>query len=169
QSMAMYRAEGVFEQISQEYKKLTGREYPILDLYRMDDAEVVLFVLNSASEISKVAVDKLRDQGVKAGLIAPNMIRPFPAKNMVLEVKAALFSHGVKDIHVISRIYGLGGKDFYLEDAIHFLETGMEAIEKGEVEKPFDYYGHTPGDPAKAPKRVVEPIPYEELNTGLIK
>lgn len=195
QSMAMYRAEDVFEQISQEFTLLTGREYPILDLYRMDDAEVVLFVLNSASEISKVAVDKLRESGIKAGLIAPNMIRPFPAKkiaealknakavvigdradsygghggNMVLEVKAALFTHGVKDIHVISRIYGLGGKDFYLEDAIAFFEIGVEAIEKGYVEKPFDYYGHTPGDPSKAPKRVVEPIPYEELKTGLIK
>jgi len=195
QSMAMYRAEAVFEQISREYAKLTGREYPILDLYRMDDAEVVLFVLNSASEISKVAVDQLREKGIKAGLIAPNMIRPFPALqiaealkhakavvvgdradsygghggNMVLEVKAALFTHGVKDVHVISRVYGLGGKDFYLEDAIHLFETGLEAIENGFVEKPFDYYGHTPGDPAKAPKRVVEPIPYEELNTGLIK
>lgn len=195
QSMAMYRAEAVFEQISQEYAKLTGREYPILDLYRMDDAEVVVFVLNSASEITKVAVDKLREKGIKAGAIAPNMIRPFPAKkiaealknakavvvgdradsygghggNMVLEVKAALFTHGVKDIHVISRIYGLGGKDFYLEDALAFFETGLDAIEKGFVEKPFDYHGHTPGDPAKAPKRVVEPIPYEELKTGLIK
>lgn len=195
QSMAMYRAEDVFEQISQEFALLTGREYPILDLYRMDDAEVVLFVLNSASEISKVAVDKLRERGIKAGLVAPNMIRPFPAKkiaealknakavvvgdradsygghggNMVIELKSALFSHGVKDTHVISRIYGLGGKDFYLEDAIAFLETGVEAIEKGYVEKPFDYYGHTPGDPSKAPQRVVEPIPYEELKTGLVK
>src|SRR5690606_16104874 len=89
QSMAMYRAEAVFEQISQEYAKLTGREYPILDLYRMDDAEVVVFVLNSASEITKVAVDKLREKGIKAGAIAPNMIRPFPAKKIAEALKNA--------------------------------------------------------------------------------
>jgi pyruvate ferredoxin oxidoreductase alpha subunit len=194
QTVAMYKAGEVFEEISKEYTKLTGREYPILDLYRMDDAEIVLFVLNSASEISKVAVDQLREKGIKAGLIAPNMIRPFPAKqiaealknakaviigdradsygghggNMTLEVKAALLTHGVKDIHVISRVYGLGGKDFYLEDALALFDIAQDAVESGVVEKPFDYYGHTPGDPSKAPKRVVEPLKYEDLKTGLI-
>jgi len=194
QSMAMYRAGEVFDEIRKEYAKLTGRDYPILDLYRMEDAEVALFMLNSASEITKVAVDKLRAQGIKAGSISPNMIRPFPAKqiadalrnvkalvvgdradsygghggNMVNEVKAALFTHGVKDIHVISRIYGLGGKDFFLEDALAFFDLALDAVKKGKVEVPFDYFGHTPGDPAKAPKRVLEPMKYEELKTGLI-
>ncbi|HZG56826.1 thiamine pyrophosphate-dependent enzyme [Paenibacillus sp.] len=194
QSVAMYNAEEVFDEIRKEYAALTGRDYPILDLYMMDDAEVVLFTLNSASEITKVAVDQLRAKGVKAGSIAPNMIRPFPGKqiaealknvkavvvadradsygakggNMTLEVKAALFTHGVKDIHVISRIYGLGGKDYFLEDAHAFFELAIDAAEKGKVEVPFDYYGHTPGDPDKAPKRILEPMAYEDLKTGLI-
>src|SRR5690606_3138758 len=38
QSVAMYNAGRVFERISQEYKELTGRDYPVLDLYRMEDA-----------------------------------------------------------------------------------------------------------------------------------
>jgi len=175
QSMAMYRAGEVFDEIRKEYAKLTGRDYPILDVYQMDDAEVVLFMLNSSSEITKVAVDQLRAKGIKAGSIAPNMIRPFPAKeiaevlknakavvvgdradsygahggNMVNEVKAALYTHEVKNIHVISRVYGLGGKDFFLEDAVAFFEFAIDAMNKGYVEKPFDYYGHTPGDPDK--------------------
>ena len=194
QTVAMYNAGEVFDEIRKEYAQLTGRDYPILDLYRMEDAEVVLFTLNSASEITKVAVDQLREKGVKAGSIAPNMIRPFPAKqiaealknakaivvgdradsygghggNMVNEVKAALFTHGVKDIHVISRVYGLGGKDFFLEDEHALFELAIDAANKGYVEKPFDYYGHTPGDPDKAPKRVLEPMAYEDLKTGLI-
>ncbi|HZG87653.1 thiamine pyrophosphate-dependent enzyme [Paenibacillus sp.] len=194
QTVAMYNAGEVFDEIRKEYAQLTGRDYPILDLYRMDDAEVVLFMLNSASEITKVAVDQLREKGVKAGSITPNMIRPFPAKqiaealknakaivvgdradsygghggNMVNEVKAALFTHGVKDIHVISRVYGLGGKDFFLDDAHALFELAIDAANKGYVEKPFDYYGHTPGDPDKAPKRVLEPMAYEDLKTGLI-
>jgi len=194
QSMAMYRAGEVFEEISREYAELTGREYPLLDLYRMEDAEVVVFTLNSASEITKVAVDQLREKGIKAGSMAPNMIRPFPAKqiadalrgkkaivvgdradsygghggNMTLEVKAALLTHGVKDVLVISRVYGLGGKDYYLEDAHAFFQLAIEAAEKGRVDVPFDYYGHTPGDPDKAPKRILEPMKYEDLKTGLI-
>ncbi|RKN84909.1 thiamine pyrophosphate-dependent enzyme [Paenibacillus ginsengarvi] len=194
QSMAMYRAEDVYERIRKEYAELTGRDYPILDLYRMEDAEVAVFLMNSASEIIKDVVDQLRAQGIKAGSIAPNMIRPFPQKqiaealkkvkavtvgdradsygghggNMVNEIKAALFTQGNRDTLVISRVYGLGGKDFYAEDGHNLFKFAIEAAEKGYVEKPFDYYGHTPGDPAKAPKRVLNPMKYEDLKTGLI-
>ena len=65
-----------------EYAELTGRDYPILDQYRMEDAEVAVFLMNSASEIIKDVVDQLRGKGIKAGSIAPNMIRPFPAKEI---------------------------------------------------------------------------------------
>src|SRR5690606_3146932 len=50
QSEAMYRAEAVYDRIRTEYYELTGRNYPILDLYRMEDAEVAVFLMNSASE-----------------------------------------------------------------------------------------------------------------------
>ncbi|NBI27883.1 thiamine pyrophosphate-dependent enzyme [Chengkuizengella marina] len=195
QSEAMYRAEGVYERIQKEYAELTGREYPVLDLYRMEDAEVAVFLMNSSSEIVKDVVDQLREKGIKAGSIAPNIIRPFPQKqivealknvkaitvgdradsygahggNMVNEIKAALFTYGNTTTKVISRIYGLGGKDFYAEDGHHFFQLAIEAVEKDKVEVPFDYHGHTPGDPDKAPKRVLEPMKYEDLNTGLIK
>ncbi|OUM96656.1 MAG: pyruvate synthase [Thermobacillus sp. ZCTH02-B1] len=194
QSEAMYRAAKVYDEIRREYAVLTGRDYPMLDLYRMEDAEVAVFLLNSAAEIIKDVVDQLRAKGIKAGAISPNVIRPFPQReiaealknvkavtvgdradsygayggNMTLEVKAALFTHGNTTTKVISRIYGLGGKDFYAEDGHHFFQLAIEAAEKGYVEKPFDYYGLTPGDPDKAPKRVIEPLKYEEVKTGLI-
>src|SRR5690606_23409197 len=69
---------------------------------------------------------------------------------------------------VISRIYGLGGKEFYAEDGHHFFQLAIEAAKTGQVEVPFDYYGHTPGDPEKAPKRVLNPLKFEDLKTGLI-
>lgn len=194
QSMAMYKAGEVFDRIRKEYAVLTGRDYPILDQYRMEDAEVAVFLLNSSAEIIKDVVDQLREQGIKAGSISPNIIRPFPAKeiaealkhvkavtvgdradsygghggNMVNEIKAAFMTHGVHDTMVISRIYGLGGKDFYAEDGHALFEAAIEAVKTGVVAKPFDYHGHTPGDPAKAPKRVLEPMKYEDLKTGLI-
>lgn len=194
QSMAMYRAEHVFDRIRTEYAELTGRDYPILDLYCMEDAEVAVFLMNSASEIIKDVVDQLRAQGIKAGSIAPNLIRPFPQKaiaealknvkavtvgdradsygghggNMVNEIKAALFTLGNHDTMVISRIYGLGGKDFYNEDGHALFQFAIDAVEKGKVEVPFDYYGHSVGDPNRTMKRVLNPMKYEELNTGLI-
>lgn len=195
QSEAMYNAGRVFDRIRKEYAELTGRDYPILDLYRMEDAEVAVFLMNSASEIIKDVVDQLREKGIKAGSIAPNMIRPFPRKeivealknvkaitvgdradsygayggNMVNEIKAALFTYGNHNTMVISRIYGLGGKDFYAEDGHHFFELAIDAVKKGKVEVPFDYFGHTPGDPNKKSERTLNPLKYEDVNTGLVK
>ncbi|MBA9086910.1 pyruvate ferredoxin oxidoreductase alpha subunit [Fontibacillus solani] len=194
QSQAMYNAEKVFERIADEYAVLTGREYKMLDMYRMEDAEVAVFLMNSASEIIKDVVDDLRRQGIKAGSIAPNMIRPFPQKqiaealknvkaitvgdradsygahggNMVNEIKAALFTYGNQSTKVVSRIYGLGGKEFYAEDGHHLFSLAVEAAKLNKVDVPFDYYGHTPGDPEKAPKRVLQPLKFEDLKTGLI-
>lgn len=194
QSQAMYNAERVFERISDEYAELTGRKYEMLDTYRMEDAEVAVFLMNSASEIIKDVVDDLRRQGIKAGSIAPNVIRPFPQKqiaealknvkavtigdrgdsygahggNMTNEIKAALFTHGNRTTQVVSRVYGLGGKEFYAEDGHHLFSLAIEAAQKGRVDVPFDYYGHTPGDKEKAPKRVLNPLRFEDLKTGLI-
>ncbi|MHC0036289.1 thiamine pyrophosphate-dependent enzyme [Pseudoneobacillus sp. C159] len=194
QSEAMYKAEEVFERISKEYAELTGREYPILDLYRMEDAEIAVFMLNSAAEVCKDVADAFRAKGIKAGVISPNMIRPFPQKqivealrnikavtigdradsygarggNMALEIRAALQTYGNVTTKVVNRVYGLGGKDFYADDAEHFFQIALEAAEQSFVEKPFDYFGHTPGRKDLAPKRVLNPLKKEDLNTGLI-
>ncbi|WP_019640249.1 thiamine pyrophosphate-dependent enzyme [Paenibacillus fonticola] len=194
QSQAMYKAEEVFERIAEEYELLTGRKYEMLDTYRMEDAEVAVFLMNSASEIIKDVVDNLRSQGIKAGSIAPNMIRPFPQRkiaealknvkavtvgdradsygahggNMSNEIKAALFTYGNTTTQVVSRVYGLGGKEFYAEDGHYLFSLAIEAANSQRVEVPFDYYGHTPGDAEKAPKRLLKPLRFEDLKTGLI-
>ena len=87
---------------------------------------------------------------------------------MALEVRAALQTYGNTEIKVVNRIFGLGGKDFYADEAEQFFQLAIDAVEAGKVEVPFDYFGHTPGDPELAPKRRVEPLKKEDLNTGLI-
>ena len=75
-------------------EKISGRKYEVLDLYRMEDADVALFLLNSAAETAKDVADKLREKkGIKAGVISPNMIRPFPdaeIREALKNVKAVL-------------------------------------------------------------------------------
>ncbi|KYD16475.1 Pyruvate:ferredoxin oxidoreductase, alpha subunit [Parageobacillus caldoxylosilyticus] len=195
QSEALYRAQEVFKQVAREYAALSGREYPVLDLYRMEDAEVALFLLNSAAETAKDVVDKLRAKGIKAGVISPNMIRPFPAEeirsalkqvkalligeradsygahgpNMTHEVKSALQEDKENKTIVLSRVFGVGGKDFYAEDAEAFFQMAIEAMEKGYAKKPFDYFGHVPGRPEKRQTPVMEPMHGDAFKTGLIQ
>jgi pyruvate ferredoxin oxidoreductase alpha subunit len=194
QSNAILRAGEVFEEVAREYAAVSGRSYETLDLYRMEDAEVAVFLLNSAAESAKDVVDRLREQGVKAGVISPNILRPFPAeaiRNALGGVKALLvgeradsyganganLTHEVKsaiqDIRgpqpiVLSRIFGLGGKDFYADDAEAFFRLALDAKDKGYAEKPFDYYGQTPGNPDKKLEPVLAPMNGDTFKSGLI-
>ncbi|WP_423801555.1 thiamine pyrophosphate-dependent enzyme [Neobacillus sp. SAB-20_R2A] len=195
QSEAMYNAGEVFREVAAEYAKLSGREYSVLDLYKMEDAEVALFLLNSAAESAKDVVDQLRSQGIKAGVISPNIIRPFPAKeirealknvkallvgeradsygahgpNLTHEIKSALQDDKTNKTIVLSRVFGMGGKDFYASDAHEFFNMAIDAKEKGYAEKPFDYFGHVPGNPEKILKPVITPQQGDTYKSGLIE
>jgi 2-oxoglutarate ferredoxin oxidoreductase subunit alpha len=50
------------------------------ELYKTDDAELVLVAYGTTARIVKSVVNKLRDQGIKAGLLRPITIFPFPEK-----------------------------------------------------------------------------------------
>jgi pyruvate ferredoxin oxidoreductase alpha subunit len=195
QSEAIYNAGEVYKEVAAEYAKLSGREYPVLDLYKMEDAEVALFLLNSAAESAKDVVDQLRAKGIKAGVISPNILRPFPAKeirealknvksllvgeradsygahgpNLTHEVKSALQEDFDNRTIVLSRVFGVGGKDFYASDAENFFKMAIDAMEKGYSEKSFDYYGHIPGNPEKILKPVIEPQQGDVYKSGLIE
>ncbi|MGN7398617.1 thiamine pyrophosphate-dependent enzyme [Cytobacillus praedii] len=194
QSEAMYAAGEIFKEVADEYAKISGREYPVLDLYGMEDADVALFLLNSAAETAKDVVDQLRRRGIKAGVISPNIIRPFPAKeirealknvkalligeradsyggngpNLTHEVKSALQDDKNNRTIVLSRVFGLGGKDFYADDAELFFKDAIESMEIGYAIKPFDYFGHIPGDQEKILKPVITPQHGDVYNSGLI-
>ena len=185
--MAMEEARRVIPEIFSEFSKLSDREYQFTESYKTDDAEVILFLLGSSYHTAKMAVDILREQGKSVGVFTTNVLRPFPSKeladicknaktiivgdrqdsyganggNMTLEVKAML-QDAQLNTRVISRIYGLGGRDFYVEDAIEFLEAGLDS-----QSKTFDYKGIYPGDMSTPNTQYFNPISKEESSPGL--
>ena len=150
-SDAMDAARKVIPEVFAELRLLSGRDYPVMDAYRMNDARVALILINSAAETAKEAADQYREYGHRVGVLSPNIMRPFPADlfrkylsgvesavvcdradsygaeggNLSLEVRAAV--HQDPDIHtrIMTRIYGLGGKDFDGEDAGHFFAPAV--------------------------------------------
>lgn len=46
-----------------------------------DDAEVIVTAYGAASRICKAAVSEARKRGVKAGLLRPKTLWPFPVKD----------------------------------------------------------------------------------------
>jgi len=58
------------------------------EMYRTDDAEVVLAGFGTCARIARSAVDKLRESGVKAGLFRPKTLFPFPTAQLNKAAKA---------------------------------------------------------------------------------
>ena len=193
QHEAMEAARRVIPEIFAEFAALSGRNYASVDCYHMDDAEVALVLLNSAAENAKEVADRLRDEGHKVGVVSPNVLRPFPTDeirkifknvravvvgdrgdsygaeggNLSLEVRAALQQDPDNNTLVLSRIYGLGGKDFYDADAEEFFHEALTAARTGKVEVPFEYHGAYAGEDGAGPPPGLPPIRSEEVSRGM--
>jgi len=159
QSEAIARAKDVVSEIGKEFGKKFGREYGLMEKYRLDDAEVAIVILSSAAGTTKVTVDELRKAGKKVGILRPRLFRPFPfreiadaLKNVKVvavldrvdsmngfggplfnEVRSALYELE-KRPKVISRVFGLGGRDYTVKDAVQVFNELVKVAETGKVE-----------------------------------
>ena len=165
QANAMIRARGVILEVAADFEKVFGRSYGLFEEYRMEGAEFALLIMSSAAGTAKVAVDRLRDKGVKAGLIKLRVFRPFPAAELAAslkkvkalaimdrsegysgnggplgaEVRMALYgkADGVRTINVV---FGLGGRDARVEDFEALYAELAELAGKKAADLP--YYRH---------------------------
>ena len=48
---------------------MTGRKYGLFEEYKLDDAEVAIVVINSTAGTAKTAIDEMRKEGKKVGLL----------------------------------------------------------------------------------------------------
>lgn len=166
QGNAMKAAKQVILDVSKEFEKWTGRHYDLFEEYKLDDAEIAIVCMNSTAGTTKAVVDKLRDQGVKAGLLKIRVYRPFPGEEVakalshlkavaVLDksdslnaIGGALFEDVVSSMYVakqnvpiVNYVYGIGGRDT-TEKEINSVYADLAEIAKdGIVENPYRYLG----------------------------
>ena len=167
QAEAMRNAKKVILEVSKDFEKMTGRHYSLFEEYNMEDAEIAIVCMNSTAGTTKFVVDKLREKGIKAGLLKIRVYRPFPGEEVAkaLEhVKAvavldkadslnaiggALFEDVVsslyvnkKDVPVVNYVYGIGGRDTKSSD-IEEVFTDLQEIVKnnGKIDNPYRYLG----------------------------
>lgn len=65
--------------LAEKYAKIEANEVQY-EMYKTEDAELVFVAYGTTSRIVKNVVEELRAEGVKAGLIRPKTIWPFPFK-----------------------------------------------------------------------------------------
>ena len=166
QAEAMRNAKQVILDVSKDFENWTGRKYGLFEEYKLDDAELAIVCVNSTAGTAKYVVDKLREQGVKAGLLKIRVYRPFPeleiAKALshckavaVLDKSDSLNAAGgaiftdvtsamyVHNIHVptVNYVYGIGGRDTRADDIESVYKDLSYVAETGDVGIPYRYLG----------------------------
>ncbi|MCL6638280.1 MAG: pyruvate ferredoxin oxidoreductase [Firmicutes bacterium] len=77
-SRAMDEAMAAAREADALWRELTGRGYGLVEEYRCEGAELVIATMGSMAGTAREAVDRLRDEGVPAGLLKVKLFRPFP-------------------------------------------------------------------------------------------
>ncbi len=166
QRIAMENAKPVVLKVAEEYAKISGRKYGLFEEYKTADADYIMILMGSAAGTAKEAVDELRDEGMKAGVLKLRLFRPFPADEIVkairgakavaildrcesyngnggplgTEIMAGLYLNKVY-LSATNYVYGLGGRDFTTDDARKVFNEMAAACAIGEEMEQYRYIG----------------------------
>ena len=166
QETALENAKEVILEVAKKFKEISGREYGLFEEYKTEDADYIMLIMGSAAGTAKEAVDNLREQGKKVGVLKLRVFRPFPAEEIAevlkgckavaimdrcesyngnggplgSEVTAGLYRSKVM-IEVVNYIYGLAGRDFTVNEVYDIFAELEEAVENGKKVEQYQYIG----------------------------
>ncbi|MEE1086386.1 MAG: pyruvate ferredoxin oxidoreductase [Schaedlerella sp.] len=166
QAEGMKNVNKVVLDIAKEFAAMSGREYGLFEEYCMEDAERAVIMIGSAAGTTKDAIDKLRAQGEKVGLIKIRLYRPFPADEIAkalknvkavaimdraegytnhggplgADVMSAMFRARSKAL-AVNYVYGLGGRDIRVEDMEDVFAELRKIVETGDAGETYRYMG----------------------------
>lgn len=141
--------EKLWDQMAVKFCGHFNRLHSSVEAYKTEDADVCIISIGSSTGVIRMAVDRLRDEGLKIGALRLALIRPFPleavkkaianVKHIIVidrdvsfgaegivaqEVKAGLFDHH-GDIKVTGFIAGVGGNDISAETIIPLVRQAI--------------------------------------------
>ncbi len=80
---SLWLGEGVLEKLNirlqARYRQIEKNEV-LYEEYKIEDAEIVLVAYGTASRIARAAINAAREKGIRAGLVRPITLWPFPMK-----------------------------------------------------------------------------------------
>lgn len=166
QAEAMVRAKQVILDVAKEFEAISGRSYGFFEEYQMEDAEYAIVAIGSVCGTTKDAIDRLRQQGVKAGLIKVRVFRPFPGEELAealrnvkavaimdrcesysaqggplgAELTAAMYRARLS-AKTVNIVYGLSGRDVRVEDLEQVYADLKHMAEDGKTFAQYPYLG----------------------------
>jgi pyruvate/2-oxoacid:ferredoxin oxidoreductase alpha subunit len=158
----MEKVPALIEETGREYEKMFGRYLGDVEAHLCDDADLILITSGTMGHTARVAVDELRQEGIKAGNLRIKVFRPFPFETVLKMVKEAkkvavvdrnisYGHHGIFYQEVKSALYGecdglplfgfitgLGGRDI---TPSNFKEIAHYALERDKPEERIVWIG----------------------------
>ena len=153
---AMQNGKERMKEIFSELANITGRNYGgLIEAYRTEDAEIILVAIGSLAGTIKEAVDELRSNNERVGLVKIRCYRPFPHEDIwdaikgakIVLVTEANFSMGSEGAigmdlksklygrpnspHVVDFITGLGGREVNKRTIYQIVQKGQEVLASG--------------------------------------
>jgi len=162
----MIKSKAIISNVGEEFTRKFGRNYQLFEDYKTTDSEIAIVAMGSTAGTTKVVVDQLREEKIKAGLLKLRVFRPFPAeelKKALKNVKAIaildrsdsfnavsgpLFSE-IRNVlydleerpKIVDYIYGLGGRDIGLKEIKAIYEDLEEIKKTGKIKNLVTYLG----------------------------
>jgi len=159
----------VIEEAVADYNKIFGRNLdPWLEKFMMNDAEVAFFIQGAHANTCRSAIRHLRDQGLKAGMVRPRWVRPWPTQqiaealgnakavacvetstsyggatrggNLIHEVSASLYDLNARPL-LTSFMAGLGGDVILLEDFYYMAKILKQMVEEKKTRQKVYWVG----------------------------
>lgn len=166
QELAMENSKEVIIEVAKKFKKMCGRGFELFEEYRTEDADYIMLIMGSAAGTAKQAVDDLRAQGKKVGVLKLRVFRPFPAEEiaealknckavaimdrtesynghggpLASEVLAGLYRNKTM-IETMAYTYGLAGRDFTVETVYGIFDELEDIVENGAKYAQHRYVG----------------------------
>jgi pyruvate ferredoxin oxidoreductase alpha subunit len=160
----------VIKEVYADFEKTFGRKYgnPFFEEYMTEDADVVLLGMGTMSTPVKVAIRKMREQGIKVGFVRLRWFRPFAGREIAkslerfkaigvidrdfsfgspdlsgvvaTEVRSAMYTNAATRPPVLGFICGLGGREVTVPDAEKMTEMVLQAA-KGKTQPLTQWIG----------------------------
>ena len=157
---AMENAKRLIPEIDQEYGKYFGFEHGgLIEKYKCEDADLLLLTMGTIGSEAKIAVDNLRQEGLKVGSARVRVFRPFPKEEirklaedirmfaiidrgisfgmdgfLAEEIKASLYNQRDQPL-IAGFIAGLGGRDVTFKTIEKIAQKSSEWMRAGRVEE----------------------------------
>ena len=166
QANAMKNAKKVILEVGKKFGDITGRYYGFFEAYKMEDAETAVVLIGSSAGTARETVDELRAQGRKVGMIKVRVFRPFPFEEIAqalsgckavavldkdesfstaggplfAETRSAMYDLDNRP-KAINYVYGLGGRDFRVEDCTYIFDELDKIVETGKTGEVYRHIG----------------------------